>query len=74
MSNKQTDVWIDDAREWINNSSYEGLLERWRNAPAGDPIFQGEIGQYYSDVMEKKKAEVGHDEAVKASKSIGWVK
>jgi len=61
-----------EMREWIDNSSYEGLLNRWRNAPAGDPIFQGEIGKYYSEIMAKKKKEIGHDKAVKASKSVGW--
>ena len=58
-------------KDWIDNSSYEGLLERWRNASAGDPIFQGDAGQYYSKVMrEKRDADPG--EHVRASKSIGW--
>ncbi len=62
----------DVQKQWIDNTSYEGLLSRWRNAPAGgDPIFQGDAGKYYSDAMAKKKAEVGHDAAVATSKNVG---
>lgn len=57
---------------WIDNASYEELLRKWRYAPAGDPMFQGETGQYYSEVMAKKRDEVGNAEHVRASKSIGW--
>lgn len=59
-------------KAWIDAASYRTLLERWRNAPSGDPIFQGETGRYYSDVMFRKKQEVGPAEAVAASKSVGW--
>lgn len=61
-----------DIKAWIDGASYETLLERWRNAPVGDPAFQGDAGAYYRDAMAKKKAEVGQDEHVRASKSIGW--
>jgi hypothetical protein len=59
-------------KSWIDSASYEALLERWRNAPVGDPAFQGAAGAYYRDAMAKKKAEVGQDAHVRASKSIGW--
>ena len=36
-------------KAWIDGASYESLLERWRNAPVGDPAFQGEAGRYYRD-------------------------
>jgi len=57
-------------KSWIDNSSYEGLLSRWRFAPAGDPMFTGDTGQYYKKVMAEKRAADpgGH---VAASKSIG---
>ncbi len=35
-----------DYKDIIDNMSYEQLLSRWRNAPVGDPIFQGEVGEY----------------------------
>jgi hypothetical protein len=60
----------DAEKQWIDNNSYEGLLQRWRYAPCGDPMFQGDTGQYYKEVMFRKRDEVGNDEAVRASKSI----
>ena len=60
-----------DQKKWIDSASYEDLLRRWRNAPVGDTIFQGETGKYYSDVMAKKRSKVGHNESVRASKNIG---
>ncbi len=60
-------------KAWIDGATYEQLLRRWRFSPAGgDPIFQGEIGQYYSKVMAQKRDEVGPAEHVRASKTIGW--
>jgi len=61
-----------EMKEWIDNASYEQLLSKWRSAPAGSPFFQGEVGDYYSKVMAKKKEAVGHAEAVRSSKSVGW--
>ena len=59
-------------RDWIDAASYEELLRRWRNAPAGNPFFQGEVGTYYSAAMARKRSEVGPGGAVAASKNIGW--
>jgi len=56
-------------KTWIDNASYETLLERWRFAPAGDSIFIGEVGEYYSKVMGEKKQTCDH---VQASKNVGW--
>jgi len=61
----------DEMKQWIDNTSYEQLLSRWRFAPVGDLMFQGEIGDYYAEVMNKKREEVGNEEHVRASKSIG---
>ncbi len=60
----------DQIREWIDNASYQNLLSKWRSAPAGDPFFRGEIGQYYSKVMNEKKAQLASGEAVSISKAI----
>lgn len=61
---------MDDVdKKWIDESSYESLLRRWRNAPPGDPIFNGESGKYYQKVMSKKKDMCDH---VAASKRVGW--
>lgn len=61
-----------EMREWIDNASYEELLRHWRFALGGDPFFRGEVGNYYADVMARKRVEVGDAEHVRASKSIGW--
>lgn len=57
----------------IDGLSYEQLLRHWRNAPAGDPWFEGETGEYWSARMMAMRAQPGGDaEHVRASKSIGW--
>lgn len=59
-------------KNWIDTASYYQLLKQWRFAPAGDPIFQGEVGNYYSEIMSQRKKEVGNENHVATSKSIGW--
>jgi len=56
----------------INEMDYISLLRRWRFAPAGDPIFQGISGRYFSKVMAKKREAIGNEEHVKISKELGW--
>ena len=57
--------------DWIDNASYEQLLCKWRFAPIGDPFFQGAMGDYYAEVLSRRRNE---DPArhVQASKNIGW--
>lgn len=62
----------EEMTKWIDNASYEQLLARWRNAPIGSAWFQGEVGEYYTEKMKTKRAEVGDEEHVRASKAIGW--
>lgn len=56
--------------KWIDNASLEELLRRWRFAPPGDPIFQGEVGAYLMDMISKKRTE-DPEEYVRISKKIG---
>lgn len=62
-----------EQKAWIDSASYRDLLGRWRFAPAGDPMFQGECGEYYKQVMQERRDadQAGH---VRASKAIGWEK
>jgi len=62
----------EECRKWIDNASYEELLRKWRFSPAGSPLFRGEVGEYYKEVMFRKRAEVGDMAHVRASKNIGW--
>jgi hypothetical protein len=60
-----------ETKAWIDSASLETLLEKWRFAPAGSPLFCGETGEYYKEVMNRKReADPGGWTA--ASKSIGW--
>ena len=58
-------------KKWIDNASYEQLLSHWRFAPIGDPMFQGDTGDYYKKVMGEKKQKCN---PVQASKNVGWDK
>ena len=60
-----------EQKKWIDEATTEDLLRKWRFAPVGEPMFQGDTGEYYSEVMKKKRSAdpEGH---VRASKSIGW--
>ncbi len=59
-------------KQWIDNADYESLLRKWRNSPSGDVMFQGDTFEYYEKVMAEKRAQVGDDAHVRASKNIGW--
>ena len=61
----------DRQKKQIDEMSYEQLLRLWRFAPVGEPLIQGDTGEYYSSVMGEKKNHVDH---VAASKRIGWEK
>ena len=66
---------IDEAtKKWIDEASYEQLLSKWRFAAVGDPLFQGETGEYYSKIMFQKRDAVGHEAAAATSKAVGWDK
>lgn len=60
-----TEEW----KQQIDNMSYRDMLTRWRFAPVGDPMFQGETGDYFTKVMFEKKKTVNH---VAISKEIGF--
>ena len=57
-------------KKWIDASDYETLLQHWRFAKAGNMMFKGDTGEYYSKVMLEKKEALGA-EAVAVSKRIG---
>lgn len=62
----------DENKKHIDGLSYQALLSRLRFAPAGDPWFQGETGNYWMRRMrEMRSAPGGDDEHVRASKSLG---
>lgn len=70
MTNRESQ--INEMKQWIDSATYAQLLDRWRFAPAGDPWFQGEIGDYYVRVMGERRKAVGDAEHSATSKRIGW--
>jgi len=63
---------LTNFKRWIDESDYTVLLHRWRFNDSSDQIFQGKMGEYYSDVMSAKKAKLTPGEQVAASKRVGW--
>lgn len=62
-----------DVKARIDQLYYDQLLFTWRNAPLGDPMMQGESGQYWSKRMrDLRDAPGGDDRHVDASKKVGW--
>lgn len=53
----------------IDGKSYTELLRRWRHAPLGDTMFQGESGKYWNERLAELRDTVDH---VAISKEIGW--
>lgn len=59
----------------IDGMSLKEMLSLWRFAPAGNEMFQGESGEYFSKVMnEKRNASAINTpgEWTRISKEIGW--
>ena len=61
-----------ETKDWIDNASYRELLTRWRRGCCGDPTFQGAAGDYFRDVMFRKRDALSHEDQVKTSKLVGW--
>lgn len=57
----------------IDGMSMMSLLERIRYSPFGDPWFQDETGDYWMKRYAELRAK-NPDEAVTASKTLGWDK
>jgi hypothetical protein len=60
-----------ELKQKIDNMNIYDLLSKWRFAPVGDPIFQGESGEYWSNRMNELREQ---DPALytKASKQLEW--
>lgn len=67
MSNLSPEI-----KKRIDALTYEDLLAQWRFARVGDPMFQGECGEYFSRVMFAKRDALSNQERVTVSKRVGW--
>ncbi|MDD4970704.1 MAG: hypothetical protein PHT07_14855 [Paludibacter sp.] len=59
-------------KKQIDAMDYESMLRKWRFSVSGDPMFQGEVGKYFQEVMFKKRDALPDHERVQASKNVGW--
>ena len=59
-------------KEQIDLMPLEDMLRKNRFAPIGDPLFQGEIGDYFMEVMKEKKSNISPEEWTRISKNLGW--
>lgn len=57
----------------IDDMDYETMLRLWRFSPAGNEMFIGERGNYFSKVMFEKR-DKDPSAAIRASKAVGWEK
>lgn len=62
----------EEIKKEIDNMEYAQLLSKWRHSPIGDPMFQGDSGDYFAKVMREKKDSLTHENQVAISKSVGW--
>jgi len=60
-----------EIKDRIDSMTHYDLLYRWRNAPIGQPLFEGESGEYWGKRMKEKRQE-NPAQAVQDSKDIGW--
>ena len=61
-----------ETKDEIDKMDYKEMFRRWRFAPVGDPMFQGEAGAYFSKVMTEKRDKLPEGEHSRISKEIGW--
>ena len=64
----------DTLKKRIDDMPYEEMLKQVRFAPMGDPLFIGEVGDYFMAKKAEKSTFLEDGEAVAISKKIGWRK
>ncbi len=57
----------EEMKARIDRMSQEQMAAKWRFAPIGDPMFQGEVGDYFT---ERFKSLGGFTPEI--SKRVGW--
>ena len=62
----------EEMKTKIDIMSLREMLAKQRFASIGDPLFQGDIGEYFLKVMREKKSAISNDEWSNISRSVGW--
>lgn len=58
----------EDEKKQIDSMSHYELAYRWRFSKCGDPLFQGDTGEYFKKALFDDKGGFTPE----LSKSIGW--
>jgi len=63
-----------EQQAWVDSATYKQLLQHWRFAPVGDPMFSDlDAGEYFANRMRELRSLPGGGGAhIRASKEIGW--
>ena len=67
-----TESELQNRKNWIDNATYQELLQVWRFEPIGSDWFQDELGEYFKIKFFKKGEETPNEEMAQASKNVGW--
>ena len=64
----------EEMLRWVEGASYEQLLRKQRFEPIGSPWFITEsvAERIFARMAELRAAPGGREEAVRASKAVGW--
>jgi len=57
---------------WINTSTYEYLLAKWRFSKVGDPFFCGHVGDHFAATLKRIRLQIGPEEHERISELVGW--
>jgi hypothetical protein len=68
----KTSTLTPEMKDHIDKMDYVSMLRAWRFSPSGDPLFQGEVGEYFQKIMIEKRDALHPGEHTAASKLIGW--
>jgi len=60
----------ENIKQQIDKMTYSQLLYKHRFSPIGDPLFEGESGEYFAERM--KELRIDDENHSKVSKEIGW--
>ena len=62
----------EDVKEQIDSMSYKSMFCLWRFAPAGEPMFAEESGEYFRQVFEERRTTLPAGEHAHISKQLEW--
>ena len=67
-------IMDESMKKEIDEMSLYDMLYNQRFAPFGDPLFTGNVGLYFTEVMQAKRNAAPDSEWIRISKAIGWKK